>query len=286
MKVIGREDMSEKYNLVFSGVILPGFDESSVKDKVSKVLKLPESQKGAFFSGQEITLKKDLSLDEALRLKSQLEQLGLMITMMSSAMANMYLSLEKSQSEKAEAVKRAEEPNLAAEQRRQAARDEYEAMMAQQAEDEAVEVDKPPAIFSLSLAGRYGRLNYLNAGLLSFVVVFVIVLIWMSLMINPNVNNVDQAAESSMILAIVGLLYSLVSLRFGILRLHDLNLSGWYLLLTFVPFIGGLFSLYLLFAPGNEDSNDYGYPPREGSKLGLFGIIFVIIALYWLAGYR
>jgi len=268
--------MSEKYNLVFSGVILPGFDESSVKDKVSKVLKLPESQRGAFFSGQEITLKKDLSLDEALRLKSQLEQLVLMITMRSSAMANMYLSLEKSQSEKAEAVKRAEEPNLAAEQRRQAARDEYE----------AVEVDKPPAIFSLSLVGRYGRLNYLNAGLLSFVVVFVIVLIWISLMINPNVNNVDQAAESSMILAMVGLLYSLVSLRFGILRLHDLNLSGWYLLLTFVPFIGGLFSLYLLFAPGNEDSNDYGYPPREGSRLGLFGIIFVIIALYWLAGYR
>ena len=83
----------------------------------------------------------------------------------------------------------------------------------------------------------------------------------------------------------MGWLYSLFSLRFSILRLHDLNLSGWYLLIGFIPLIGNLFSLYLLFAPGNEDSNDYGYPPREGSKFGLFGIIFVIIALFWLASY-
>ncbi|MGL4673269.1 MAG: DUF805 domain-containing protein [Wohlfahrtiimonas sp.] len=273
--------MSEKYNLVFNGVILPGFDENAVKDKVSKVLKLPETQREAFFSGQEITLKKDLSLDEALRLKSQLEQLGLMITMMSSVMANMYLSLEKSQAEKSEAVKRAEEPNLAAEQRRQAARDEYEARMAQQAEDEAVEVDKPPAILSLSLEGRYGRLNYLNAGILVFLLV-----IGITFLVGLIVSGSSSAMGGSFIFTIIGWLYFLVSFRFSILRLHDLNLSGWYLLLGFVPFIGGLFSLYLLFAPGNEDRNDYGYPPREGSKLGLFGIVFVIIALYWLAGYR
>lgn len=277
--------MSEKYNLIFNGNILPGFDEKSVKEQVAKALKLPESQREAFFSGQEITLKKDLSLDEALRLKSQLEQLGLMIAMMSSAMANMYLSLEKSQSEKAEAVKRAEEPNLVAEQRRQAARDEYEARMAQQAEDEAVEVDKPPATFSLSLKGRYGRLNYLNAGLLAFALVVVLVIIWMIIVADPRSLDHSQEIENSSLLGLVGWLYSLFSLRFSILRLHDLNLSGWYLLIGFIPLIGNLFSLYLLFAPGNEDSNDYGYPPREGSKFGLFGIIFVIIALFWLASY-
>lgn len=274
--------MSEKYNLIFNGNILPNFDEKTVKDKTAKILKLPETQRDVFFSGKEITLKKDLSLDQALTLKSQLEQLGLMVTMMSSTMANMYSSLDQSRADKAETAKKraeAEQPNLAIEQRRKAAREEYEEKMAQLAEDEAVEVDKPPAILSLSLEGRYGRLNYLNAGLLAFVLVIGLTFL-LGLVIGTS-----AAMGGTLLLAIVGWLYFLVSFRFSILRLHDLNLSGWYLLLGFVPFIGGLFSLYLLFAPGNEDRNEYGYPPREGSKIGLFGIVFVLFALFWLSGY-
>lgn len=276
--------MAEKYNVIFSGNIAQGFDEATVQDNIVRLLKIPEQQRAAFFSGKEITLKKDLNLDEALKLKSQLEQLGLTMTMVSTMMADMYASLEQSQAEKQSKIAEQKVVNQAQEEkeaRRQAARDEYAALMAQKAEDEAVEVDKPPAIFSLSLQGRFGRLHYLNAALLSFVVVIIIVFLWMLVFMSGGDANTEQAINNSILLTVINLLYSLISLRFGILRLHDVNLSGWYLILGFVPLISGLFSLYLLFAPGTDGENDYGHQPREGNKLGLFGLAFFVVALFW-----
>ena len=43
----------------------------------------------------------------------------------------------------------------------------------------------------------------------------------------------------------------------GIRRLHDLNRSGSYLLLAFVPFVNVVMILYLLFAPGKAESNKW-----------------------------
>ena len=47
----------------------------------------------------------------------------------------------------------------------------------------------------------------------------------------------------------------------SIRRLHDLNASGWYVLLTFVPF-GQFLILWLMFKKGTEDTNKYGDPPE------------------------
>lgn len=41
----------------------------------------------------------------------------------------------------------------------------------------------------------------------------------------------------------------------GVRRLHDLNYSGWYLLLAFVPLANLALILYLLFAPGKVEGN-------------------------------
>ena len=41
----------------------------------------------------------------------------------------------------------------------------------------------------------------------------------------------------------------------GVRRLHDLNLSGWYLLLAFIPLVNVGMILYLLFAPGKVAGN-------------------------------
>jgi uncharacterized membrane protein YhaH (DUF805 family) len=42
-------------------------------------------------------------------------------------------------------------------------------------------------------------------------------------------------------------------------RLHDLNSSGWYVLITFLPF-GQLLILWLMFKKGTPGSNKYGEP--------------------------
>jgi len=41
----------------------------------------------------------------------------------------------------------------------------------------------------------------------------------------------------------------------GVRRLHDLNLSGWYLLFAFIPLANVVMILYLLFAPGKVEGN-------------------------------
>jgi len=46
-------------------------------------------------------------------------------------------------------------------------------------------------------------------------------------------------------------------------RLHDQDKPGWFLVITFIPVIGGLFWLVIAFWPGTKGENDYGWDPRE-----------------------
>lgn len=63
-------------------------------------------------------------------------------------------------------------------------------------------------------------------------------------------------------LAIVSLLYAIAlivpSIGLGIRRLHDLNLSGWFFLIAFVPVLGGLALLFLFCMPGDAEENKFG----------------------------
>lgn len=49
----------------------------------------------------------------------------------------------------------------------------------------------------------------------------------------------------------------------GVRRLHDIGRSGWWMLVGLVPFIGGIWQLILLLAPGDVGVNRYGLDPRE-----------------------
>lgn len=46
-------------------------------------------------------------------------------------------------------------------------------------------------------------------------------------------------------------------------RLHDVGLSGWLYLVTFVPYVGGLFMLVIACIPSQPHPNPYGPPPRR-----------------------
>lgn len=62
------------------------------------------------------------------------------------------------------------------------------------------------------------------------------------------------------IFAIMSIAFLLPSLAISIRRLHDINKSGWYLLLGFVPYIGSFILLYFFIKEGTNGENDYGYP--------------------------
>lgn len=63
-------------------------------------------------------------------------------------------------------------------------------------------------------------------------------------------------------LAILSLIYSLAllvpSFSLIIRRLHDVNLSGWFLLVAIVPVLGALALLFLLCMPGDKGDNKFG----------------------------
>lgn len=62
------------------------------------------------------------------------------------------------------------------------------------------------------------------------------------------------------ILAIIGV--SIADIMLYIKRAHDRNRTGWYILLTMIPFIGIIWSIELLFFKGTEGTNQYGGDPR------------------------
>lgn len=51
------------------------------------------------------------------------------------------------------------------------------------------------------------------------------------------------------------------SLAVGVRRLHDTGKSGWYMLVSLVPCIGGFYLLFLLIQDGTPGDNEYGPDP-------------------------
>ena len=72
--------------------------------------------------------------------------------------------------------------------------------------------------------------------------------------------------DSILSLGLLSILVSLSllcpSLAIGTRRLHDINKSGWFQLLYFIPVLGLIAMIYFLVQPGNIGANRFG-EPRE-----------------------
>jgi uncharacterized membrane protein YhaH (DUF805 family) len=70
--------------------------------------------------------------------------------------------------------------------------------------------------------------------------------------------------DAVILLAGVAVLALLVpAIMAGIGRAHDTGHSGWLVALTFIPLLGLIPGLYLLFARGTKGANPYGPDPRQ-----------------------
>lgn len=69
-------------------------------------------------------------------------------------------------------------------------------------------------------------------------------------------------AQISGIFMVLYFLYALAvivpNIAVGIRRLHDTDKTGWLLLLSFIPIIGGIILLVFFAMPGTEGPNQYG----------------------------
>ena len=104
--------------------------------------------------------------------------------------------------------------------------------------------------------GRLNRLRYfkymvilaLVAGISTFV---------MSCMATFLTGD-HESVLVSMVMTFWGIVGSVGNIMMIIRRLHDLDKSGWFVLVVMIPVIGLIFSIYLFFAPGTVGYNRYG----------------------------
>jgi uncharacterized membrane protein YhaH (DUF805 family) len=117
--------------------------------------------------------------------------------------------------------------------------------------------------------GRMGRLRLLayGAGLyLAFVVVSGLL---------GGLGAVTQSPNAVLALSVVAFaLYFIGGLILIIQRSHDMNISGWWSLAAFIPFVG----LIWLFKGGTPGINRWGAPPPpNGWAVRIIGLIFPVV---------
>lgn len=110
---------------------------------------------------------------------------------------------------------------------------------------------------SFNCKGRLNRARYwkygITTGILSAVVSGVSVVV---------VGNIDELL-GMIVGSVMGLIISILNIPFLIRRAHDLNRSGWFLLIALIPFVNFVFFIYLGFFKGTDGPNSYGPDPLQ-----------------------
>ncbi|PCI24370.1 hypothetical protein COB57_05135 [Candidatus Peregrinibacteria bacterium] len=123
----------------------------------------------------------------------------------------------------------------------------------------------------LSPDGRLDRLSY-YAGK-SFLVFLIFCVFAITSLILP---------DAFFVVLFITLLPAFIGgILLDIQRLHDLGLNGALFLVKIIPLVGGLFALYMWFAPGNPGLNEYGAIHKSDKRKNqeLFVVIFSLIIL-------
>jgi uncharacterized membrane protein YhaH (DUF805 family) len=102
--------------------------------------------------------------------------------------------------------------------------------------------------YFISYKGRIDRLTYWISQVMFYVLLYLLV----TFMPADTGNDLNL----SLLILIMPLWFSFV---ITIKRLHDMNCSGWWILINFIPYIGPIIMLIVLgFVPGTKGSNRFG----------------------------
>ncbi|MFZ5757283.1 MAG: DUF805 domain-containing protein [Pseudomonadota bacterium] len=127
-----------------------------------------------------------------------------------------------------------------------------------------------PELFAFNVAGRIGRLRMLAWNLMTLLVVFAAGLI-------AALLSLAGPLAILLLLPLFGVAL-FFAIRITVLRLHDRGHTGWLAALIVVPLVNIALGLYLLFAPGNSEANDYGPPPPPNTTGVIAGAVAYIVA--------
>lgn len=107
--------------------------------------------------------------------------------------------------------------------------------------------------------GRLNRKSYIYRSLFLSLVLCVV-----QGVLKFATNTIDALELLFAVVAFGFSLFSFVSnIMMDVRRLHDLDLSGWWMLLMLVPLVNIFFALYMLFFKGTDGPNQYGDDPLQ-----------------------
>jgi uncharacterized membrane protein YhaH (DUF805 family) len=256
--------MSEnRFKIVFDGTLLPGVDITTAKLNLAALYKSEVAAVERLFSGQPVTLKRELSQSDAQTYLQALKNTGIDARIESEPSIELKLSDVHPHGP----VVTRPEPH------------------SPYAPPQARVGERLPEFSMLKpfgLEGRIGRLRFLAwsmvLSLVTIAVVAVFALIGLALVSTDSTAGLIIGGILAFFLCLA---FLLASIMISVQRLHDIGWSGWLWLLNLVPFVGSFFPLVMLAMPGTQIANRYGAPPPPNSTAVkvLSSLWLVLIAL-------
>ena len=114
-------------------------------------------------------------------------------------------------------------------------------------------------------AGRSRRKEYWFFLLGVFIVAILLSIIEGILGLSGMVGGVYGPLTTLFLLGII-----IPSIAVQIRRFHDQDKSGWFVLLSFIPFLGGLIVLVFMFLEGTKGPNRFGPDPKDPAGSEVF----------------
>ena len=95
--------------------------------------------------------------------------------------------------------------------------------------------------------------------LFNFIIGFVLGII-------DGVMGLRTSSGFGMLGGLYALAVLLLSIAVGVRRLHDVDKSGWWLLIALIPLIGAIVLIVWLATDGNRGDNRFGPDPKAGEE--------------------
>lgn len=115
--------------------------------------------------------------------------------------------------------------------------------------------------------GRSRRKEYWMFALLTLII-YVVVLSFTGFgaVLGGDAAAGASAGVGTLLLLVIGLALFVPSLAVTIRRFHDQDKSGWFILLGFIPIVGGLILFVFMCLEGTRGENRYGPDPKAAGE--------------------
>ncbi len=117
-----------------------------------------------------------------------------------------------------------------------------------------------------SMEGRASRSEYWWFFLLSMVLVIGVLIVEVFLALDTLARGEEPGMLLGIPTTVVALFFLVPSITVSVRRLHDINKSGLWYFITFVPAIGWIVFLILMVIPSDEARNSFGHPPGSDAR--------------------